>query len=145
MTTKDFAEYFPSEGNAGNLMSVAARVSNVGCIESFLRANRHRDGLLCSYFCGDPVDLMTADAKHTFLVVPGVWAREIIRTFDGIKRSSLGTDADAKRDDFHEKYLEGSYGVVFEMSFGIAYGKLKTLGSSMNKTYYLVRFLGYFS
>ena len=124
-------------------MSVAAG-STVGCIEGFLRANLHRDGLLCSYFCGDPVDLMTADAKHTFLVVPGFWAREIIATFDGVKRSSIGTDADKEKDDFNEKYLEGAYGVVFEMPFAIGFQKLKQLGSRMKKTYYLVRFLGYF-
>lgn len=111
-------------------------------LEAKLCAERHRDrdGLICHYFSGSFMDQMTRDAKHTFLVAPGVWAATLINDF----RDDVGSDVVKgplfpRVEGVEEDFVSGSLGVVFEMSPSDALRKLRDLEKPGLK-YRLVRF-----
>lgn len=99
--------------------------------------HRDRDGLICHYFSGSFMDQMTRDAKHTFLVAPGVWAATLIDEFRGdvVLKGPLFPRVDAVEEDF----VSGSLGVVLEMSPSDALRKLRNL-EKPGLRYRLVRF-----
>lgn len=96
-----------------------------GCV----RDHREKDGLICHYFSGEPSKYMTADARHSFMVVPGCWAKAIIRDFDSesLRGPSLATQEDKDTEGFTSDFVDGVYGVIFEMSFSDAIARLNRI------------------
>lgn len=105
--------------------------------------HREKDGLICHHFCGDPSEYMTAEAKHSFMVVPGVWARAIIRDFESesLRGPSLATQEEMDSEGFSVDFVDGVYGVVFEMSVLDAMLKLNGIDSRLDRRYRMVRFV----
>lgn len=107
--------------------------------KALVASNLEKDGLICHYFSGDIASYMTANETHTFLVVPGKWASEIIEKFpDEFLKGSLATLEEEEEVGFRDKYLRGEYGVVFERSVPSAYKELGLM--SLNCPFRLVRF-----
>lgn len=111
--------------------------------EDCVRNHREKDGLICHHFSGQPSEYMTADARHAFMVVPGVWARAIIRDFDSesLRGPSLATQEEKDSEGFSGDFVDGVYGVIFEMSFSDAMSKLNKIDAGLNCRYCMVRFV----
>lgn len=94
------------------------------CVER----NRGRDGLICHFFSGRIKDQMKRNAKHTFVVAPGVWASTIIREFpDEVVKGSVFAEDVGGGDDVESTFSSGANGVIFEMSCCDALVRLKSL------------------
>lgn len=124
--------------NSSNV--VAMLHGTVAEANSLIARNLDKDGLVCHYFSGEMVDYMKADEKHTFIVVPGEWARAIISELgEEFVKGSLATDAEKSEPDFDDKYVRGDHGVVFERSVTSA-SKIFSNMTSMTCPYRLIRF-----
>lgn len=117
--------------------------STVKQAKECVRHHREKDGLICHHFSGQPSEYMTAGARHSFMVVPGVWARAIIRNFDSkfLRGPSLATEEEKKSEEFTRDFKDGVYGVIFEMSFSDALSKLNEIDCGLSCRYRLVRFV----
>ena len=105
-----------------------------------------KDGLICHYFSGSPSEYMTAGGRHSFMVVPGSWAKAIIGGFESkcLRGPSLATQEEKDGENFSTDFNEGVYGVVFEMSFIDAMSELEKISAHNPKLrcrYTMVRFI----
>ena len=105
--------------------------------------HREKDGFIFHHFSGDPSAYMTAEARHSFMVVPGVWASAIISDFESefLRGPSLATQEEKDSEGYTTDFLDGVYGVVFEMSLGEALSRLNKIDPRLSCRYRLVRFV----
>lgn len=111
--------------------------------KEYVLKHREKDGFIFHHFSGDPSDYFTAEATHSFMVVPGVWASAILRDFESVslKGPSLATQEEKDSEGYTTDFLDGVYGVVFEMSVGEAISRLDKIDRRVNCRYRLVRFV----